>query len=349
MSTRRAFLKCLGGLGACFLPWTSWPDLFVNSSQPAQASFINLQPAKPSTIKTQPETVSTYLNQTAMDDILFLTQPNLEGRRAGTLGEEQAAAYLLDQMQGLGLEPLGDLMENQQRNYLHAFTIYPVVEEFSNGRLTFVRGNPSSLRTPSANIIGGLMATNSKESVILSAHYDHLGIFQENLYPGANDNASGVGCILDVMRRLIREGLQPKRNVILAFWSAEEMGFVGSFSFVQNPTIPLSGIQAVFNVDTVGNGPLEEFALWSNSNNRAVQVIQATVAKNKASAMLTPTNGHNSDQLYFNLGHVPAVTLMAHNWLDKNHTPGDILSFVEPQKIALASDILCEAVRELAF
>jgi len=349
MSTRRAFLKCLGGLGACLLPWTGWPDLFVNSSQPAQASFKSLQPVKPSTIKTQSKIIAAYLEQTAMDDISVLTQPNLAGRRAGTLGEEQAAAYLLDQMQGLGLEPLGDLMENQQRNYLHAFTIYPVVEEFANGRLTFVRGDPNSLRTPSANIIGGLMGTNNKESVIISAHYDHLGIFQDNLYPGANDNASGVGCILDVIRRLIREGSQPKRNVILAFWSAEEMGFVGSFSFVQNPTIPLSGIQAVLNADTVGNGPLGEFALWSNSNNHAVQAVQSTASKNKASAMLTPTNGHNSDQLYFNMGHVPAVTLMARNWLDKNHTPEDIPDFVEPQKIAQASDILYGAVRKLAF
>jgi len=349
MSTRRVFLKCLGGLGACLLPWTGWPDLFVNSSQPAQASIKNLLPAELSTIDSNHETINSYLNRTAMDDILVLTQPKLEGRRAGTLGEEKAAAYLVNQMRGLGLEPLGDSIENQQRNYLNAFTIYPVVEKFVNGRLTFRQGNPNSLRTPSANVIGGLMGINNKESVILSAHYDHLGIFQGKLYPGANDNASGVGCILDVIRRLIQEGLKPKRNVVLAFWSAEEMGFVGSFSFVQNPTILRSGIQAVFNVDSVGNGSLGEFALWANSDNRAVQAVQAAVSKNKASAVLTPSNGYNSDQLYFNLEHVPAVTLMARNWLYKNHTPEDIPSFVEPQKIALASDILYGAVRELAF
>jgi aminopeptidase YwaD len=349
MSTRRGFLKCLGGLGACLLPWTGLSDLFVNNHQPAQASIKTLLHAENSPTNPNQETINSYLKRTALDDVLVLTQPEFNGRRAGTLGEEKAAAYLVNQMRGLGLEPLGDYMDNRQRNYIHAFTISPVVEEFVNNRLTFRQGNPNSLHTPSANVIGGLMGINNNESVILSAHYDHLGIFQGNLYPGANDNASGVGCILDVMRRLIKEGLKPKRNVVLAFWGAEEMGFVGSYSFVHNPTIPLSSIQAVFNVDSVGNGPLGEFALWADNENHAVQAVQAAVSKNKASAILTPNNGHNSDQVYFNTEHVPAVTLMARDWLYKNHTPEDIPSFVVPQKIALASDILYSAVHELVF
>lgn len=281
-----------------------------------------------------------------MEDILSLTHPELQGRRGGTVGEEKAAAYLVAQMKGLGLEPLGDLAGKQTRDYLNVFTVYPVVEEFYNGRLTFRAGKPDDLRTPSANVIGGLMAADSQESVILSAHYDHLGIFNGNLYPGANDNASGVGCILDVMRRLIKEKTKPKRNVVLAFWSAEEMGFVGSYSFIQKPTFSLQGIHAVFNVDTVGNGPLQEFALWANSDNRALQAIQAA-AESKANAQLTPNNGYNSDQIYFNLDHVPAVTLMARDWLVKNHTPEDVPDLINPQKIALAGDILYDAVQKL--
>lgn len=349
MSTRRAFLKCLGALGAGLLPWTSLPELLAHCTQPGQASFQKPQPTELSTVNSEQETNASYLKRTAFDDILALTQRSLEGRRAGTLGEEKAAEYLIKQLQGLGLKPLGDRMENQQQIYLNAFTIYPVVEEFVNHRLTFRKGDPNSLRTPSANVIGGMLGVNSQESVILSAHYDHLGIFQDNLYPGANDNASGVGCILDVMRRLIKEGIKPKRNVVLAFWSAEEMGFVGSYSFLSNPTIPRDGIQAVFNVDSVGNGPRREFALWADSHNLAVKTIQTAVAKYKASADLTPNNGYNSDQVYFNLDHIPAVTLMARDWLYKNHTPEDVPSFVDPQKIALASDILYDAVHVLAY
>lgn len=352
MSTRRVFIKYLFGLSAGLLPWYEQPALF-NTMDDRELETLNRNKFSIQNKATNviSKTNIAYLNQTALKDILALTQPELQGRRAGSVGEEKAAAYIMGQMQGLGLSPLGDLMENNQRNYYHTFTIYPVEEKFENfyfGRhLTFASGNPSGLHTPSANIIGGLMGTNSSESVILSAHYDHMGIFQGNLYSGANDNASGVGCILDVMRRLIKEGVQPKRNVVLAFWSAEEMGFVGSFSFVKNPTLPLDGIQAVFNVDTVGNGPLQNFALWSEADNKAVQAIQSAANENNISAPLIPNYGYNSDHYYFNIERIPAVSLMARDWLNKNHTPEDIPDFVNPQKIAIASDILYKAVHGL--
>ncbi|WP_407311278.1 M28 family metallopeptidase [Desulfosporosinus sp. SB140] len=344
MPTRRSFLKCMLGVGAGLLPWYGWPELLKKPK--AVPTFIDTSELMKKTAHNLPQTDTPYLNRTAMEDISFFVHPELQGRRSGTAGEEKAAAYLIDQMKGLGLEPLGDLVDNQNRNYLNVFTVYPVVEEFYKGRLTFRPGNSNDLRTPSANVIGGLIGTNSQESVILSAHYDHLGIFNGNLYPGANDNASGVGCILDVMRRLIKERIKPNRNVILAFWGAEEMGFVGSYSFIQKPTFLLNGIHAVFNVDTIGNGPLKEFALWANSDNRALQAVRAA-AENKANAVLTPSNGYNSDQVFFNLDHVPAVTLMARDWLLKNHTPEDVPDFINPKKIALASDILYNALQSL--
>lgn len=350
MSTRRVFLKCLAGIGAGLLPWCGWLEVLKNINFQFTPKILQKNTSIKTVIaNTTQQRDASYLNRTAMEDISALTKPELQGRRAGSVGEEKAATYLMNEMRKLKLEPLGDLIADDQRNYSQAFTIYPVAEEFSNGRLTFRPGHPNDLRTPSANIIGGLMGTESNESVILSAHYDHLGIFQGNLYPGANDNASGVGCILDVMRRLIREGIKPKHNVVLAFWSAEEMGFVGSYSFLQKPTLPKNSILAVFNVDTVGNGPLREFALWADNNNKAVQAIMKAVADNNASASLTPSNGYNSDQVYFNLDHVPAVTLMARDWLNKNHTPEDVPSFIDSQKIALASDILYKAVQMLVF
>ncbi|WP_088226191.1 M20/M25/M40 family metallo-hydrolase [Desulfosporosinus sp. FKB] len=349
MTTRRGFLKCLAAVGATILPWYRWTELFNRSNHQAVQASTSISCSTKQTSGSVLLADHSYINRTAMDDISVLTQANIAGRRAGTVGEEKAAAYLIEQMRGLGLEPLGDLMDNSNRNFTNSFTIYPVVEEFYNGRLTFRPGNPNELRTPSANVIGGLIGTNPNESVILSAHYDHLGVFQGNLYPGANDNASGVGCILDVMRRLIKESVKPKRNVVLAFWSAEEMGFVGSYSFVQKPTFLHNGIQSVFNVDTVGNGPLGEFALWANSDNKAVRVIQSSAEENNARALLTPNNGYNSDQVYFNLDHVPAVTLMARDWLNKNHTPEDVPDFVNPKKIHIASDILYSAVQKLVF
>ncbi|KLU59518.1 aminopeptidase YwaD precursor [Peptococcaceae bacterium CEB3] len=355
-------MKFLVGVGAGFLPWYGWPDVLRNvHGQAVQAAVQDYRPTENTASRLDPFKKTgvlgganpSYLKRTASDDIMVLAQADLAGRRAGSAGEGKAAAYLQDQMRGLGLQPLGDLGADGRRLYTQAFTIYPVVEEFANfyyGRhLTFSLGDPKDLRTPSANILGGLMGTQAAESVILSAHYDHMGIFERNLYPGANDNASGVGSILDVTRRLIKEGVRPKRNLLLAFWSAEEMGFVGSSAFIKSPTVPLRGIQAVFNADTVGNGSLREFALWADGQNTAVRTAQAAAQECGSSAPVVPNHGYNSDQYYFNLNHIPATTLMARTWLEKNHTPEDIPSFVNPQKITLASDILYKAVHKMAF
>lgn len=132
------------------------------------------------------------------------------------------------------------------------------------------------------------MGEQTQEIILLSAHYDHLGVFEERVYPGANDNASGVGCILDVIRRIIREAEVPKRTIVIAFWSAEEMGFVGSQAFVQSPSFTLNQIHAVLNADSVGNGMVGNFALWGDGKNPAVNAIQLAAAKCGASAQLTP-------------------------------------------------------------
>jgi len=285
------------------------------------------------------------LNRTAMDDILALTGTEMEGRKAGSIGEVRATEYLSSQLSMLGLKPMGD----PETGFTQAFTIPPVIEIRVNGRLTFRGGETKQLRTPSVNLLGALIGENPAEVIILSAHYDHLGIFEGQVYPGANDNASGVGCVLDVMRRILREGKTPKRTIVLAFWSAEEMGFVGSQAFVRSATFPLHQIRAVLNVDTVGNGMVGDFALWADGNNLAFQAIREAAAEAGASAQKTSQAAHNSDSISFNSAGIPAVTLLARDWLDKNHTTEDTIALIKPEQIQVAAEIVYRAVRSLAF
>jgi hypothetical protein len=116
------------------------------------------------------------------------------------------------------------------------------------------------------NIVAQLPATADpskapKSWIAIGAHYDHLGrgdhgsslATQEEagrVHPGADDNASGTAAVLEVGRLLAR---QPRpRNVILAFWSAEELGLIGSSAFVAKPPVPVSDIAAYLNLDMVG-------------------------------------------------------------------------------------------------
>lgn len=346
MQSRRVFLKLLLGFGAVALPWTGWPIKLKNVLEPLGSSpqvKLYSQPAQ-----SQPDIFVQVesLSRTAMDDIVALTAPEMEGRRAGLPGEGRASQYLAKELSLLGLKPMGDRGES----YAHVFTIPSVKETVIGGRLTFGSGPTGMLRSPSMNLLGGLMGEKQEEAILLSAHYDHLGTYQGEVYPGANDNASGVGCILDVVRRLMRERETPKRTLVFAFWGAEEMGFVGSNAFVNSPSFPLNTIKAVINVDTVGNGMIGNFGLWSEGENDiAFKTLQKAAAQAGASAVLTPNNGHNSDQVSFARVGIPAVTLMARDWLQNNHTPQDTAGQIKVEQVELATEIVYQAVRELAF
>lgn len=344
MQTRRVFIKILLGLGAILLPGSF---LATRLREAIETGLVHppvkllLPPPSPGNYKIDAES----LNRTAMDDILTLSTPEMQGRKAGTVGEAKAAEYLASQLSRLGLEPMG----GPEPGFTQAFTVPTLKATKVNGRVTFKPEVNQGLRTPCVNLLGGLRGENLEEIVLLSAHYDHLGSFEGRVYPGANDNASGVGCVLDVLRRILREGNVPKRTIVIAFWSAEEMGFVGSQAFVHSAPFSLKKIQAVLNADTVGNGTIGNFALWADGENSAVKAIRQAAVKCGATALLTPTNGHNSDSVSFASVNIPAVTLMARDWLYKNHTPEDDITLLKPEQINKATEIMYEAVRMLAF
>jgi Zn-dependent M28 family amino/carboxypeptidase len=179
-----------------------------------------------------------------------------------------------------------------------------------------------------------------------------MGIYKGELYPGANDNASGVACVLEVVRRLMAEalaGVRPVSNVAVAFWGAEEMGFLGSSYFVAKPTIPLKNIQAVINYDSVANGGKEDFILWSAQNGFLAETVREAAHSHGASIERVPGYGHASDERPFSQAGVPAVTLLSKQWLNENHTPHDDLSRINQEKLNLACDILYDIIKKLAY
>jgi hypothetical protein len=108
------------------------------------------------------------------------------------------------------------------------------------------------------NVLGLLPGSDPQlkdEVVIVSAHYDHMGIEPDGtIYNGANDNASGVAVVLEIARMWQTQGFQPKRSVLFAAWDAEEKGLLGSAHYVENPMYPLDHTAAVLNLDMAGMG-----------------------------------------------------------------------------------------------
>ncbi|MCD4791935.1 MAG: Zn-dependent exopeptidase M28 [Bacteroidales bacterium] len=103
------------------------------------------------------------------------------------------------------------------------------------------------------NIIGYLKG-QSDSSIVLSAHYDHIGHMGLNtFFPGANDNGSGVAMLLNLAKHLAHER-KLKYNIVFMFFSGEELGLLGSKYYTENPVFPISKIKFLINLDMVGSG-----------------------------------------------------------------------------------------------
>ncbi len=104
------------------------------------------------------------------------------------------------------------------------------------------------------NVAGYIEGSTYKDSfVVFTAHYDHLGMMGlQAQFPGANDNASGVAMLLDLMRYYAKN--KPKYNVAFIFFAGEEAGLFGSYYYTQNPLFPLKQIALLLNLDLMGTG-----------------------------------------------------------------------------------------------
>jgi len=165
-----------------------------------------------------------------------LAADNMEGRQSGTPGIEKAAEYIEDEFKKIGLSTFGDL-----DSYRQTFT-------FKNRK--------SKDDIISSNIIGVLEGKSKKdEYVIISAHYDHLGMKKSGegdlIYNGANDDASGVTGVLALAAYFKKVGHE--RTIVIAAFTAEEMGLIGSTYFGKE--IDAAKFVAGINLEMIGKTP----------------------------------------------------------------------------------------------
>ena len=197
--------------------------------------------------------LNTINRSSAEATINFLASDELQGREAGFHGSRVTSEYIVSLLQWMGVSPLAD-------SYFQPFDAYRK-ERQKKGRLEVHPDSIAKLKQEvhqkltMRNVLGMIPGKNTKEYVIVGAHFDHLGIDPaldgDQIYNGADDNASGVSAVLQIARAFLASGQQPERNVIFAFWDGEEKGLLGSKYFVQ--TCPfLSQIKGYLNFDMIG-------------------------------------------------------------------------------------------------
>lgn len=184
----------------------------------------------------------------------FLASDELEGREAGFRGGRIAGEYIVSNLKRMGIEPLFAASYyqpfeayNKERQKKGRFQVHPdSIAQLKQGVHQKLSMN---------NILGKIEGKNPNEYVIIGAHYDHLGIDPmlggDQIYNGADDNASGVSAVLQVAKAFLATGVQPERTVIFAFWDGEEKGLLGSKYFVQ--TYPdIDKVKGYLNYDMIG-------------------------------------------------------------------------------------------------
>jgi hypothetical protein len=108
----------------------------------------------------------------------------------------------------------------------------------------------------SRNVIGMIRGSDPAlrdEAIVLGAHLDHLGRSGDTVYPGADDNASGVAALLEIAKAFAASGHPPRRTIVFAFWTGEEEGHLGSVHYVRHPVWPLERTAVYLNLDMIGH------------------------------------------------------------------------------------------------
>ncbi|WOR14148.1 M28 family peptidase [Hyphomonas sp. FCG-A18] len=174
-----------------------------------------------------------------------LSADDLEGRGAGTEGNAAARALIVERMKKLELTPvLG--------RYEHAFTYGP---------FRTPEGEDAVPDKPGINVMGVIRGSQRTGLVmVVTAHYDHLGIREGEIYNGADDNASGVSGMLAIADYFSRN--QPTHDVLFVAFDAEEDGFGGARAFIAEPPVPLSAMAFNLNLDMIARG--DNGILWAS-------------------------------------------------------------------------------------
>ena len=193
-------------------------------------------------------------------NLSVLASDSLQGREAGKNGQKKAARFIENKFKDFNLTPW--ISKNGEQVFVQKFIMHtkgvkkPFDLPMFLNKESDVDKNDLADYVETENVIGYIKGSEKEnEYIIISAHYDHLGIQNDKIFNGADDNASGTSALLEIAEAFsiaLKNNHHPKRSIIFAAFTAEEKGLIGSRFFVEYPTLELSNIVANLNIDMVG-------------------------------------------------------------------------------------------------
>jgi len=277
------------------------------------------------------------------EDVTFLADDKLEGRQTGTEGEKAAAEYVAKRFKELGLEPKGT------DGYFQDFTFKPKTGPHQEVKYTDTKVDSA---ITGRNILAYL-DNNASQTIIIGAHYDHLGYGSEGslyrgedkqIHNGADDNASGVAVMLNLASKLKKAN--KGNNYLFMAFSGEEMGLLGSNYFVKNATINLDSANYMLNMDMVGRLKKDSALAVYGVGTTPIfkQVINAS--NNKFKLIEKESGVGPSDHTSFYLSDIPVLHFFTGQHEDY-HKPGDDADKLNYDGMNAISNYIFEIITDL--
>ncbi|MBM3318118.1 MAG: M28 family peptidase [Candidatus Eisenbacteria bacterium] len=281
-------------------------------------------------------------------DVRYFADDRLEGRGLGSPGLEEALRAVARRFADLGLEPPPSSAGRGEAGLAGAGDGDPLeayLQPFTPP------GHP-----PTANVIGLLpgAAERTPRAIVLGAHIDHLGrdttLAGDQIYNGADDNASGVAALLAVAEVLAgRAPGDRDRAVVFAVFSGEELGRLGSRHFVEHPVVPNDELLAMVNLDTVGR--LRDGRLYALGSATAREFPALLAGLNQSAGfdlVLSEEGTTGSDQASFLERGIPVLHFFTGPHEDY-HRVTDEAERIDFAGLAAISDHVAELIRYLRY
>ena len=280
---------------------------------------------------TEQETSFSFNSDSLLTHIKTLSSDAFEGRQTGTRGSEKARHYIIDELKSLNVKPL---LENYEQSF-----------SFQSDGKTYNGSNILS-------IVPG--TSTPKKYIVISAHYDHEGIKNGEIYNGADDNASGVGGLMAFAEYFKKN--PPKHSVVLAFFDAEELGLEGSEYYVEHSKIDLNAIVLNINMDMISRNDANELyvsGVKSDVRLNEVEVISSFISSEDLT-LLTGHDGsddkqdwtYSSDHGSFHNKNIPYLYFGVEDHKDY-HKPTDDFENIDPKFYKHAVQTIISAFGQL--
>ncbi len=260
----------------------------------------------------------------------------MQGRDTGSAGGEAARDYIVSRLEALGVQaPLMGRLQPWEMT----------------GR---TREGPKVWN--GVNVLGQIPGTRaSHRYIVITAHYDHVGVHEGQIYNGADDNASGVATMLALAAELKREA--PEHSVLLVALDGEERGLLGARHFVEAPPVPLTSIAMNLNFDMTARAETDG-KLWVTGTYQHPQfrpILEALPAEGPVALAFgkdTPQDVgadnwvEASDHAAFHRAGLPFLYLGV-NYHPDYHRPSDDFERIDPAVFASSTQLAIDAFRAL--